>query len=92
MSAITIAAKMVMIKVQAEKMRELASKIESRSYRLEFEQGEGAFVRELEAMSAELRSVGSALASLASVTADRLDGAAAEFAVANEQTAGLFRG
>ncbi len=92
MSAITIAAKMVMIKAQAEKMRELASKIESRSYRLEFEQGEGAFVRELEAMSAELRSVGSALGSLASVTADRLDSAAAEFAVANEQTAGLFRG
>lgn len=92
MSAITIAAKMVIIKAQAEKMRELASKIESRSYRLEFEQGEGAFVRELEAMSAELRSVGSALGSLVSVTADRLDSAAAEFAAANEQTAGLFRG
>ena len=91
-SVITIAAKTVNLKAQAEKMRELAAKIDSRSYHLEFEQGEGAFVRELEAMSAELRSVGSALSSLASVTAERLDSAAAEFTAADEYTAGFYRG
>lgn len=91
-SSITIAAKTVNLKTQAEKMRELAAKIDSRLYQMEFEQSEGAFVRELEAMSAELRSVGSALSSLASVTAERLESAASEFTAADEHTAGFYRG
>ena len=44
-SEMTITVQRAMLKIQAERMRELASKISSRSYRLEFEQGEGAFVR-----------------------------------------------
>lgn len=92
MSTVTITAKTVILKAQAEKMRELASKIDSRSYSLEFEQGEGTFVRELETMAAELRSVGSALGTLASATADRLGSAAEEFIMADEQTAGFYRG
>ena len=68
-SEMTIIVQRAMLKIQAERMRELASKISSRSYRLEIEQGEGAFVKELEAMAAELKSVGNALGALAAVTA-----------------------
>jgi len=91
-SEMTIIVQRAMLKIQAERMRELASKISSRSYRLEFEQGEGAFVKELEAMAAELKSVGNALGALAAVTAERLDSAEIEFTAADERTAGFYRG
>lgn len=91
-SEITIIVQRAMLRVQAEKLRELAAKIETKSYQLEFEQGEGAFVKELEVMSAELRSVGSALSSLAVITAERLDSAAEEFTAADEHTSGFYRG
>lgn len=92
LSEITIIARSAVLRLQAEKLRELSAKIGNRSYRLEFEQGEGAFVKELEAMSEELRNVGSALSSLAAVTADRLDSAAAEFTAADEHSSGFYRG
>lgn len=91
-SEITITVQRAMLKTQAEKMRELASKISARSYRLEFEQGEGAFVKELKAIAVELKSVGNALGALAAVTAKRLDSAEIEFTAADERTAGFYRG
>ena len=91
-SELTIIVQRAMLKIQAERMRELASKISSRSYRPEFEQGEGAFVKELETMAAELKSVGNALGALAAVTAERLDSAEIEFTAADERTAGFCRG
>ncbi len=91
-SEMTIIVQRAMLKIQTERMRELASKISSRSYRLEIEQGEGAFVKELEAMAAELKSVGNALGALAAVTAERLDSAEIEFTAADERTAGFYRG
>lgn len=91
-SDVTIVVKEAALRAQAEKIRNLAAKINSRSYRLEFDQGEGAFVTELKEMSTELRNVGSALESLMLATAERLDSAAADFTAADERTAGFYRG
>ncbi|HJC80161.1 MAG TPA: hypothetical protein H9930_03560 [Candidatus Mediterraneibacter excrementipullorum] len=49
-------------------------------------------MKELEAMAAELKSVGNALGALAAVTAERLDSTEIEFTAADERAAGFYRG
>lgn len=71
-----IIAREQLLKEQAGRMRDLAARIEARTYETEMERGEGAFVEEMEMFVSELKNMGTALSRLAYVTAEQLDSAA----------------
>lgn len=88
-----IIAREQLLKEQAGRMRDLAAKIEARTYETAMERGEGAFVEEMEIFVLELKNMGTALSRLAYVTADRMDSAAQQFHTADtEHSASLFEG
>ena len=70
-----IIAREQLLKEQAGRMRDLAARIEARTYETEMERGEGAFVEEMEMFVSELKNMGAALSRLAYVTAEQLDSA-----------------
>jgi uncharacterized membrane protein YccC len=88
-----IIAREQLLKEQAGRMRDLAARIEARTYETEMERGEGAFVEEMEMFVSELKNMGTALSRLAYVTAEQLDSAAQQFHTADtENSASLFEG
>lgn len=88
-----IIAREQLLKERAGSMRDLAEKIEARTYEMSMERGEGAFVEAMEIFALELKNMGTALSGLAYVTADRLDSAAQQFHTADsDHSASLFEG
>ena len=88
-----IIAREQLLKEQAGRMRDLAARIEARTYETEMERGEGAFVEEMEMFVSERTNMGTALRLLAYVTAAQLDSAAQQFHTADtENSASLFEG
>lgn len=88
-----IIAREQLLKEQAGRMRNLAAKVEARTYEMSMERGEGAFVEAMEIFALELKNMGTALSGLAYVTADRLESAAQQFHTADsEDSASLFEG
>ena len=88
-----IIAREQLLKEQAGRMRDLAARIEARTYETEMERGEGAFVEEMEMFVSELKNMGTALSRLAYVKAEQLDSAAQQCHTADtENSASLFEG
>ena len=82
-----------LLKERAGSMRDLAAKIEARTYEMSMERGEGAFVEAVEIFALELKNIGTALSGLAYVTADRLESAAQQVHTADsEDSSSLFEG